>query len=53
MRTKFGKERFRKLVEGFGSKIMDDQKNIVEDTFFRWIDGNDQLDDITVIGLKI
>lgn len=53
MRTKFGKERFRKLIEGFGSLIMDDQKNIVEDTFFRWIDGNDQLDDITVIGLKI
>ncbi len=53
MKTKYGKERFRKLIEDNASKTLDDQKNIVEDTFFRWIDGNDQLDDITIIGLKI
>ncbi len=32
---------------------MDAQKSFIEDAFFRWIDGNDQLDDITILGLKV
>jgi hypothetical protein len=32
---------------------MDEQKSIIEDAFFRWVGGNDQLDDITILGLKI
>lgn len=50
---KFGKERFVNLLTQNGNKPMDEQKNIIEDAFFRWVDGNDQLDDITIIGLKI
>lgn len=51
--TKFGKERFKELLISISSKSMVEQKSILEDTFFRWVDGNDQIDDITIIGLKI
>ncbi|MFO8022476.1 MAG: tetratricopeptide repeat protein [Perlabentimonas sp.] len=50
---KFGKERFSELLLKNAHKPMDDQKSIVEDAFFRWVSGFDQLDDITVMGLKI
>lgn len=50
---KFGKARFISLITENANKSMDEQKNIIEDTFFRWVEGNDQLDDITIIGLKI
>jgi serine phosphatase RsbU (regulator of sigma subunit) len=50
---KFGKARFINLITENANKSMDEQKNIIEDTFFRWVEGNDQLDDITIIGLRI
>jgi serine phosphatase RsbU (regulator of sigma subunit) len=51
--TKFGKEKFKELILSNSSKTMEEQKSIFEDTFFRWVDGNDQIDDITIMGLKI
>ncbi len=51
--VKFGKENFQKLILDNAHLPMDNQKNIVEDTFFRWVRGYDQLDDITVMGLRI
>ena len=50
---KFGKSRFNDILTQNAKKPLDDQQSIIEDAFFRWVDGNDQLDDITVIGLKI
>ena len=50
---KFGKSRFIDILTQNAQKPLDDQQSIIEDAFFRWVDGNDQLDDITVIGLKI
>ncbi|MFP4557699.1 MAG: tetratricopeptide repeat protein [Bacteroidales bacterium] len=50
---KYGKERFSNLLLKNAHKPMDDQKSIVEDAFFRWVSGFDQLDDITIMGLKI
>lgn len=51
--VKFGKEKFQKLFLDNAHLPMDNQKSIIEDTFFRWVSGFDQLDDITVLGLKI
>ncbi len=50
---KYGKENFYKLLLENTHREMEHQKNVIEDTFFRWISDNDQLDDITIIGLKI
>ena len=50
---KFGRDNFKKLILNNAYREMDSQKNIIEDNFFRWIGDNDQLDDITIIGLKV
>jgi serine phosphatase RsbU (regulator of sigma subunit) len=50
---KYGKENFKKLILENTHREMEHQKNVIEDTFFRWISDKDQLDDITIIGLKI
>ncbi|HOP03765.1 MAG TPA: tetratricopeptide repeat protein [Tenuifilaceae bacterium] len=52
-REKYGKENFKQLLISNSHKPMDEQKNILEDAFFRWVGANDQIDDITVIGIKI
>lgn len=52
-REKYGKENFISLLVKNSNLPMDEQKNILEDTFFRWVGGNDQLDDITIVGMKI
>jgi serine phosphatase RsbU (regulator of sigma subunit) len=50
---KFGKEGFKKQILDIAHRDMDNQKNFLEDTFYRWIGNNEQLDDITIMGLKI
>ncbi len=50
---KYGRERFKELIIQVSTMPMDAQKSFIEDAFFRWIDGNDQLDDITILGLKV
>lgn len=50
---KYGKDNFKGLILESAHEEMDAQKNIFEDTFFRWIGKNDQLDDVTIMGLKI
>jgi serine phosphatase RsbU (regulator of sigma subunit) len=52
-REKYGKENFKQLIINNSHKPLDEQKDIMEDAFFRWVGANDQIDDITVIGLKI
>lgn len=49
---KFSKRRFKSLILQNAHLIMDQQKNIIEDEFFRWVSGYDQVDDITILGLK-
>jgi serine phosphatase RsbU (regulator of sigma subunit)/TPR repeat protein len=50
---KYGKDRFRAILLENAHLPMEDQRSIIEDSFFRWVSGYDQLDDITIIGLKI
>lgn len=50
---KYGKERFKTLLLNNVHLPFENQKSIIEDAFFRWVSGNDQLDDISIIGLKI
>lgn len=50
---KYGKERFKDLIVKNHNLSFEAQKSIIEDAFFRWVSGNDQLDDISIIGLKI
>jgi serine phosphatase RsbU (regulator of sigma subunit)/Tfp pilus assembly protein PilF len=50
---KYGKDRFRDILIQNAHLPMEDQRSIIEDSFFRWVSGYDQLDDITIVGLKI
>jgi serine phosphatase RsbU (regulator of sigma subunit) len=53
LNSKLGIRQFRKLISENASLPLDDQKNYLENTFFVWASGNDQVDDITIMGLKI
>ncbi len=49
---KFSKRRFKGLIIQNAHLSMDQQKNILEDEFFQWVSGCDQVDDISILGLK-
>ena len=51
--SKFGLRQYKNLIEEVALKPLDDQKSIIENTFFLWASGQDQVDDITIIGLRI
>jgi serine phosphatase RsbU (regulator of sigma subunit) len=52
-RSKFTRKRFRRLLVNIHHLPMDEQKSLVESTFEDWKADNDQIDDITVVGLRI
>ena len=49
---KFMYRRFRHLLMTIHNFPMDDQKNILKDSIETWIKGNEQVDDMMVIGFK-
>jgi len=52
--VKFGTSKFEKLLKDIASKEILEQKQILEDTFNQYIEGDTELlDDITVFGVKL
>jgi len=50
---KFKYKPFKELLLKNSEKTMAEQKNILEKTFMEWKGKNEQVDDVTVIGIKI
>jgi len=50
---KFMTKRFRELLLNIHQTPMDEQMRILEETLLDWMGCLEQLDDITVIGIKI
>jgi serine phosphatase RsbU (regulator of sigma subunit) len=50
---KFLSKRFRKLLLNIQSKDMQEQKQILEQTFMNWKGEKEQVDDVLVVGVKI
>jgi serine phosphatase RsbU (regulator of sigma subunit) len=50
---KFLTKRFRQLLFDIHQKPMKEQKNILETTIHEWMGSLEQLDDITVVGIKV
>lgn len=50
---KFKTKAFRELLLSIQDKSMEDQKEIIDDTFLRWKGNLEQIDDVCVIGVKI
>jgi serine phosphatase RsbU (regulator of sigma subunit) len=50
---KFKTKQFKKLLMEIHQKPMDEQKNILDNTLIEWQGNHEQVDDITVIGIKI
>ncbi|RME19481.1 MAG: serine/threonine-protein phosphatase, partial [Bacteroidetes bacterium] len=49
---KLGSKRFRELVAGIAHLSCDEQKEYLKEFFTQWKRGEDQTDDITVIGIR-
>ena len=50
---KFKYKPFKELLLSNAGKSMQEQKEILEKTFDEWIQGYEQVDDVTVLGIKI
>ena len=50
---KFGSKRFKSLIEETAKEDIFSQKKILEDKFYEWKGGLEQIDDICIVGLKI
>jgi serine phosphatase RsbU (regulator of sigma subunit) len=50
---KLGYGRFKQLIEENGAKSMEEQKEAFESAFNKWKDGNAQIDDVCVMGIRI
>ncbi|MCD4794894.1 MAG: SpoIIE family protein phosphatase [Bacteroidales bacterium] len=50
---KFMKNKFRELIEEISDKAMNEQKQILENTFNEWKGDYEQADDVLVAGIKI
>ena len=44
---------FKQLLENINQKPMNEQHNILNNTFGDWKGDNDQIDDVLVIGMRI
>jgi serine phosphatase RsbU (regulator of sigma subunit) len=51
--SKFLTKRFRQLIIDIHQKPMDEQRDILESTIRDWMGCEEQIDDITVIGIKV
>ncbi len=51
--SKFMSKRFRQLLLDIHNKPMQQQKEILESTLYEWMGINEQVDDITIIGVKV
>ncbi|MCD4709244.1 MAG: SpoIIE family protein phosphatase [Bacteroidales bacterium] len=49
---KFSRKRFRELLLSIHSLPMPDQKSVLENRLDEWMDGSEQIDDITVMGIR-
>lgn len=49
---KFSRKRFRQLLTEIHARPMDEQKEHLEKILDRWMDGREQIDDITVMGIR-
>lgn len=52
-RKKFGSKQFEGLLNKIGKKAVDEQKNICEETLKSHMNGTNQRDDITVLGIRL
>lgn len=50
---KFGKKKFKRLIKGISSKNVDVQKGRLEHVFRHWKRNEDQVDDVTVLGIRL
>jgi len=49
----FSSRKFEGLLENISNKNLSEQKNILDKTFENWKGSNDQLDDITILGVRV
>ena len=49
---KFSRKRFRNLLLDIHARSMAEQKKSLEKTLDQWMDGREQIDDITVMGIR-
>ena len=52
-RKKFGSTNLKELIKSISEKSLEEQKTELENTFNSWKGNNKQIDDVTVIGIKI
>lgn len=50
---KFMYKKLKELLLEINSELLSDQKTILEDKFNEWKNNNEQVDDVTIIGIKI
>ena len=50
---KFKTRAFRELLLSIQDKSMNEQKNIIDDTFENWRGSEEQVDDVCIIGVRI
>ena len=50
---KFGYKQFKEIILTNADKPMAEQNNIIEKSLNEWIDNVEQIDDITILGIKI
>ncbi len=50
---KFMSKRFRDLIHGLSEKPMKEQGEKIKKTFINWKDEEEQVDDVTVLGIKV
>jgi len=52
-RKKFKTRNFKKLLLSVQAESMENQKKFIEDTFEKWRDNHEQIDDVCVFGLRL
>ena len=50
---KFGKKRFKELIRDIRSKELSEQKKAMEENFQEWKGEKEQVDDLTVMAVKL
>jgi serine phosphatase RsbU (regulator of sigma subunit) len=50
---KLGNKRFKQLLQKMSGQKMDEQKSSLEDTFRKWKGKKEQVDDVTLLGIRL